>query len=89
MFKGFDVVFGRRIDRKDTAITKFLSRSFYKVYDYFTEGNFDSTICNFSISKRKVINYYIQMREQNRAYIILDVDGYLYLQRKNDGRSPR
>ncbi|MGP1370364.1 MAG: glycosyltransferase family 2 protein [Eggerthia catenaformis] len=68
--EGFDVVFGRRIDRKDTAITKFLSRSFYKVYDYFTEGNFDSTICNFSISKRKVINYYIQMREQNRAYTL-------------------
>jgi dolichol-phosphate mannosyltransferase len=66
--EGYDVVFARREGRKDTAITKFLSRAFYKVYDYFTDGNFDSSICNFSISKRKVIDAYCRMREHNRAY---------------------
>lgn len=66
--EGYDVVFARREGRKDSFITKFLSKSFYKVYDYFTDGNFDSSICNFSISKRKVIDAYCMMREQNRAY---------------------
>ena len=66
--EGYDVVFARREGRKDRAITKFLSKCFYKVYDYFTDGTFDSSICNFSISKRKVIDYYCRMREQNRAY---------------------
>lgn len=66
--EGYDVVFARREGRKDSIITKFLSKSFYKVYDYFTDGNFDSSICNFSISKRKVIDAYCMMREHNRAY---------------------
>ena len=66
--EGYDVVFARREGRKDSAITKFLSKCFYKVYDYFTDGTFDSSICNFSISKRKVIDYYCRKREQNRAY---------------------
>ena len=66
--EGYDVVFARREGRKDSAITKILSKWFYKVYDYFTDGTFDSSICNFSISKRKVIDYYCRMREQNRAY---------------------
>lgn len=66
--EGYDVVFAKREGRVDSAITKFLSRSFYKVYDYFTDGTFDSSICNFSISKRKVIDAYCRMREQNRAY---------------------
>ena len=66
--EGYDVVFAKREGRKDTAITKFLSKSFYKVYDYFTDGTFDSTICNFSISRRIVIDSYCRMREHNRAY---------------------
>lgn len=66
--EGYDVVFSRRKKRKDSAITKFLSKSFYKVYDYFTDGNFDSSINNFSIISRKVADAYCSMREQNRAY---------------------
>lgn len=66
--EGYDVVFARREGRKDNFITKFLSKCFYRLYGYFTEDTFDSSICNFSISKRKVINAYCYMREQNRAY---------------------
>ncbi|WP_295471174.1 glycosyltransferase family 2 protein [uncultured Subdoligranulum sp.] len=68
--EGYDVVFARRKDRKDTPFVKFLSRTFYKVYDYFTDGQYDNTICNFSISKREVISSYCSMREQNRAYTL-------------------
>lgn len=66
--EGYDVVFARRTERVDTAVTKILSKTFYKVYDYFTDGAFDSSICNFSISRRKVIGSYCSMREHNRAF---------------------
>lgn len=68
--EGYDVVFARRTERKDSAVVKFLSRSFYKVYDYFTDGKYDSSLCNFSISRREVIQNYCSMREQNRAYTL-------------------
>ena len=66
--EGYDVVFARRRNRKDSASTTFFSRSFYKVYDYFTDGHYDPDICNFSISKRIVIDNYCRMPEQQRAY---------------------
>lgn len=68
--EGYDVVFARRKDRRDNWLTKALSRSFYKVYDYFTDGNYDASICNFNISKRIVIDNYCKMREQNRAFTL-------------------
>ena len=68
--EGYDVVFARRKKRKDTALVKLLSRAFYKVYDYFTDGKYDSSLCNFSISRREVIQAYCRMREQNRAYTL-------------------
>ncbi len=66
--EGYDVVFASRQKRKDGFITKLLSKSFYKVYSYFTGGNFDPSLCNFSISKRIVIENYCRMREHTRAY---------------------
>lgn len=66
--EGYDVVFARRVNRQDKAIKKFLSKTFYKVYDYFTESHIDNTISNFSISKRIVMENYCKMREQNRAF---------------------
>lgn len=66
--EGYDVVFARRVARKDSATTKLLSRAFYRVYEYFTDGNYDPTICNFSIASRQVIDNYCRMREHNRGY---------------------
>ena len=68
--EGYDVVFARRKDRKDNALVKFFSRAFFKVYDYFTDGNYDSSICNFCISRKEVIRQYCLMREHNRDYTI-------------------
>lgn len=68
--EGYDVVFARRKNRKDKAVTKFLSRAFYGVLNYFSDGNYDASICNFNISRRIVIDNYCKMREQNRAFTI-------------------
>ena len=66
--EGYDIVFGRRAERKDTFIKKLSSKLFYKVYDYFTESKIDNTIANFSIISKKVLNTLKKMREQNRTY---------------------
>ncbi len=68
--EGYDVVFARRKNRQDSRIVKFFSKAFYKVYDHYTDGNFDNSICNFSISRRIVIDNYCKMREKNRAYTL-------------------
>lgn len=68
--EGYDVVFARRAVRQDGLIKKLLSKSFYKVYNYFTDGNYDHSLCNFSITNKKVIMSYAQMREQNRAFVL-------------------
>lgn len=68
--EGYDVVFARRKERKDTRLVKFFSKLFYKVYDYFTDGVYDNSICNYSISSKEVIDNYCKMREQNRAYTL-------------------
>ncbi len=68
--EGYDVVFARRVNRQDGGIKKFFSKMFYKTYEYFTEGGYDNTISNFSISSRSVVDSYLSMREQNRAFTI-------------------
>jgi glycosyltransferase involved in cell wall biosynthesis len=68
--EGYDIVFSKRAARKDTFLKKLASRLFYSIYSYFTEGAFDSSICNFSISRHMVIENYCRMGDQNRAFIL-------------------
>ena len=71
MQNGYDVVFGRRVHRSDSFLKRISSSLFYKFYNYFTESEFDGTIANFSIAKRKVIDSVCRMREQSRSYPLL------------------
>lgn len=66
--EGYDVVFARRVERKDSKVTMWLSKKFHDVYDYFVDAKTDNTVANFSIVSKKVIDYYRKMREHNRAY---------------------
>ena len=66
----YDVVFTRRAIRQDSLIKKLSSRVFYWFYGYFTAGAFDSSIGNYSISRRIVIDNYKRMGDQNRAFIL-------------------
>lgn len=68
--EGYDIIFARRLARKDKFITKTFSKLFYRFYNYFSDGNYDASICNFNISRRIVIDNYCKMREQNRAFTI-------------------
>ncbi len=66
--EGYDVVFGRRSQRKDSYFKRLGSKVFYKVYDYFTESKTDNTIANFSIISSNVVDKLRLLREQNRTY---------------------
>ena len=68
--EGYDVVFSRRMTRKDTFFKRVCSKVFYAIYGYFTSGAFDSSICNFSISRRMVMDNYRRIGDQNRAFIL-------------------
>lgn len=68
--EGYDVVFARRKQRKDSPLKVLLAKTFYKIYEFATDGNYDGAICNFSIVKREVIDSYCTMREQHRGYVM-------------------
>ena len=68
--EGYDVVFARRKERKDGFIKVLLSKIFYKIYSIASDGNYDGSLCNYSIVKRDVIDNYCKMREVHRGYVM-------------------
>jgi dolichol-phosphate mannosyltransferase len=68
--EGYEIVFGRRAERKDSAFKRFTSKMFYMVNDYFTENKMDNTVANFSIISRNVLNSVLKFKEQNRVYAL-------------------
>ncbi|GAA0418210.1 glycosyltransferase family 2 protein [Virgibacillus salarius] len=75
--EGYEVVFGKRMERRDNWLKKKSSQFFYRIYDYFSGGTSDYTIANYSIVSQKVVVGYRQMREQNRFFpLFLQWMGY-------------
>lgn len=69
--EGYEIVFGRRHQRKDNLLKKLGSKIFYKFYDYLTESKIDNTVANFSIISSNVVKELRNMREHNRSYPLL------------------
>ena len=75
--KGYDIVFARRKDRKDNGITLLLSGMFYKVYNFFVDGYYDKSVGNFCIVKRKIVDVYNQIKDNNKSFTtVLSWMGY-------------
>lgn len=66
--EGYDVVFGKRIQRQDKYLKKIASKIFYKIYDYLTGYDTDHSIANFSIISKNVVHNFRKMREQHKPY---------------------
>ena len=67
----YDVVFASRVNRKDRWFKRVTSRLYGVVFGYLAGTTHDSSIGNFSIIHRRVINAIGQMRERDRAYPLL------------------
>ena len=66
--EGYDVVLARRGNRKDGLIKQLINRTFYKVFNYLTDMNYDSQVGGFRIISKRVVECFRSMREQNRFF---------------------
>ncbi len=69
--EGYDIVVGKRVDRKDGFIKKFSSKLMWKVLTYLADiklEDVDNRIGNFGIYSKNVISSISKIREQNRSF---------------------
>jgi glycosyltransferase involved in cell wall biosynthesis len=66
--EGFDIVLAQRVNRQDHFLKKTSSALFYKFLKYLTGYAQDSSVANFGIYNRKVINAVCSMRESIRYF---------------------
>lgn len=66
--EGFDIVFARRVIRKDTFFKRLSSKIFYNVFSYLSNVKQDNTIANFGMYSNKVIHTMRRLREPMRAF---------------------
>ena len=66
--EGYDVVLGSRNNRKDIFLKKLMSQLFYRILGYLTETVQDSTIGNFGIYNRGVVNAICSMHDSFRYF---------------------
>ncbi|MBR0133678.1 glycosyltransferase family 2 protein [Candidatus Saccharibacteria bacterium] len=68
--EGYDVVFAKRVSRKDKKRKIFIAKLFYKIYGLAAGVKYDPELCNFSIMRRNVVDAYCSMREEHRAFVM-------------------
>jgi polyisoprenyl-phosphate glycosyltransferase len=66
--EGFDVVFGRKPNRKHGVMKRFLSRGFSRVLGFLTDQKLDNAVTHFSIVSRDVALNLRKFKERNRSY---------------------
>lgn len=66
--KGYDIVYARRLSRKDTFLKRLSSTIFHAIYRYFSGQKTDKAIANFGIYNKKVIAEFNKMKELTRSF---------------------
>lgn len=66
--EGFDIVYARRIERKDGFIKKSTSALFYRVFRRLSGIQSDKAVANFGIYHKRVIEEFNKMPEQARFF---------------------
>ncbi len=66
--EGYDIVLARRGKREDPWHKLFLSWSFYRIFSYLADMEYDGQSGNFRIMSRKVTENFRLMREQLRFF---------------------
>ena len=65
--EGWDIVLGQRIIRQDKFLKRMSSKAFHAVLDYLGDIKTDSSVANFGIYKKDVIQQYVAMPERTRG----------------------
>ncbi len=65
---GFEIVFAKRLQRKDKWFKKYFSVFFYNVLGYLTDTTQDPTVANFGIYHKKVIESVLAMKDYHRYF---------------------
>jgi glycosyltransferase involved in cell wall biosynthesis len=66
-----DIVLAKRINRKDAFVNQFTSKIFYFFLEKLTGWKYDSSVANFGIYSKKVIDDFVQMREPIRVFPVM------------------
>ena len=66
--KGFDIVFAKRKNRKDSKLAIITSKAFYKLYNCFVDGYYDGDICNFCIVRKRIVEKYNELKDNNKSF---------------------
>ena len=75
--KGFDIVRAKRENRQDSYFKKLSSRLFYFFFNSIAGLNMDSSIANFGIYDKKVIDVFKEHREKEIFFVsIIDSLGF-------------
>jgi dolichol-phosphate mannosyltransferase len=64
----WDIVYAKRIQRKDNLFKKLSSKLFHKIYYFLSGFKSDSKIANFGIYNSKVIQEFNKMSELSRSF---------------------
>ena len=66
--EGYDIVYARRVVRKDGFLKKQSSKWFYKVFNWLSGMQTDSSVANFGIYRYCVIEEFNKMPEKTRFF---------------------
>jgi dolichol-phosphate mannosyltransferase len=66
--EGFDIVMGRRANRRDPFFKRLFSKLFYSTFSYLTNTRQDASIANFGIYNRKAIDAVLSMKDNIRYF---------------------
>jgi len=68
---GYEIIVGKRENRKDSFIVKITSKLFYIVFNYLTDQKFDNKVANFGIYSKRVIDNVKKLKEADRSFGLL------------------
>jgi len=66
--EGFDIVYAQRKIRHDSFFKILSSKIFYSIFAYLTDTKQDSSVANFGVYNRKVINAVLSMNDYTRYF---------------------
>ena len=87
--EGYEIVAARRGQRSDPPLKRLTSWAFYKVFNYFTELNYDGSVGNFRMISKPVVESFGSMREHLRFFgALIDWMGFstAYVDIQHDAR---